>query len=181
MEASVQSRNPYSTPKAQVSGAKNEFGVIKIFSAKGRIGRVRYIGYSIGLTVLIAMLIGGLGGVLAAAVSPGAAVAVAGVGYIFMFVVMFLLTIQRAHDFNSTGWLSLLSLIPLVNFIFWFIPGTEGENRFGKQTPPNGTGAILLAAVLPFVFVVGIVAAIALPAYQDYVKRAAEASGQQTQ
>ncbi|MEQ1880244.1 MAG: DUF805 domain-containing protein [Burkholderiales bacterium] len=181
MEASVQSRNPYSTPKATVSGAQTEFGEIKILSARGRLGRVRYIGYSIGLTLLVAMLVGGLGGGLATAVGPGVAMAVAGIGYIFMFVVMFLLTIQRAHDFNTTGWLSLLSLIPLVNFIFWFVPGTEGENRFGKQTPPNSVGAMLLASILPLIFVVGIVAAIALPAYQDYVKRAAEASGQQTQ
>jgi uncharacterized membrane protein YhaH (DUF805 family) len=180
MEASVQSRNPYSTPKAQVSGAKGEFGEVKIFSAKGRIGRVRYIGYSIGLTLLIGMLIAGLGAA-GAAIGPGATMAVVVVGYIFMFVVMFLLTVQRAHDFNSTGWLSLLSLIPLVNLIFWFIPGTEGENRFGKQTPPNGTGAVLLAAILPIVFVVGILAAVAIPSYQEYVKRAAEVSGQQPQ
>jgi uncharacterized membrane protein YhaH (DUF805 family) len=181
MEASVQSRNPYSTPKAQVSGAKGEFGEIKIFSAQGRIGRVRYIGYSIGLTLLIGVLIGAVGGGLAAGVSPTAGLVAGGIGYVLMFVVMFLLTVQRAHDFNSSGWLSLLSLIPLVNLIFWFIPGTEGENRFGKQTPPNGTGAILLAAILPIVFVVGILAAVAIPSYQEYVKRAAEVSGQQPQ
>jgi uncharacterized membrane protein YhaH (DUF805 family) len=96
-----------------------------------------------------------------------------------MFVVMVMLTIQRAHDFNTTGWIALLAVVPLVNLIFWFIPGTEGENRFGRQTPPNSIVAILLALILPLVFVLGIVAAIAIPAYQDYVKRAqASQSGQ---
>ena len=26
-----------------------------------------------------------------------------------------MLTIQRAHDFNTTGWLAILSIVPLVN------------------------------------------------------------------
>jgi uncharacterized membrane protein YhaH (DUF805 family) len=159
--------NPYATPKAQVSGAETEYGEVRILSAKGRIGRIRYIGYSIGLTLLFGALMGAIGALAGAAATPAMFI-----GYAAMFVVMVLLTIQRAHDFNTTGWLALLSIIPLVNLIFWFIPGTQGENRFGKQTPPNGVVTVLLALILPLVFVVGIIAAVALPAYQDYVKRA---------
>ncbi len=81
-----------------------------------------------------------------------------------------LLSIQRAHDFNATGWLAILAFIPLLNLIFWFIPGTEGENRFGYKTPPNGKLAIVLACIIPAVMVIGIVAAIAIPAYQSYVQ-----------
>ena len=57
-------------------------------------------------------------------------------------------------------------------YLVRFVPGTDGENRFGPKTPPNGAGAVALALILPAVFVVGIVAAIALPAYQQYLQRA---------
>ena len=46
-----------------------------------------------------------------------------------------LLTIKRLHDFNCSGWLSLLLLIPIIGqilgFFITFIPGTKGDNRFG--------------------------------------------------
>jgi Tfp pilus assembly major pilin PilA len=35
-------------------------------------------------------------------------------------------------------------------------------------------GAIVVACLLPAIMIVGIVAAIAIPAYQDYVQRAAQ-------
>ena len=69
-----------------------------------------------------------------------------------------------------------LALVPLVNFIFWFIPGTDGENEYGMKTPPNGVGVTILAMIMPVVFITGILSAIALPAYSDYVKRAQIAS-----
>jgi Tfp pilus assembly protein FimT len=52
------------------------------------------------------------------------------------------------------------------------MPGTQGTNRFGDPPPPNTTGVILLALVLPLVLVAGILAAIAIPAYQNYAERA---------
>ena len=85
-----------------------------------------------------------------------------------------MLTIQRAHDFDTTGWLSILMLIPLVNLLFWFIPGTDGENRWGAKTPPNTVLVLIGAWIVPVIFFIGILAAIALPAYQDYTKRAQE-------
>jgi len=83
-----------------------------------------------------------------------------------------MLTIQRCHDFNTSGWLSLLVLVPLVNLIFWFIPGTDGPNRYGAPTPPNSTLVVVAACAVPvLVFVAGILAAIAIPAYQDFTLR----------
>ncbi len=32
-----------------------EYGEVKIFSARGRIGRVRYIGYTIGVSILVVL------------------------------------------------------------------------------------------------------------------------------
>jgi type IV pilus assembly protein PilA len=95
-----------------------------------------------------------------------------------MYTVLVLLSIQRAHDMNSTGWLSLIIFVPLAAFVFWFVPGSRGENDYGKPPPPNSTGAILLACLpLPMFFVVGILAAVSIPAYQDYSIRAQVSEG----
>jgi uncharacterized membrane protein YhaH (DUF805 family) len=177
----MQKRNPYAAPRTNVSPADSaeEYGEIKVFSAQGRIGRVRYIGYTFGYTFLIAMVIGIIGALLGGA-SAGLAFVVGAVGYIAIVVMQILLTIQRSHDMNVTGWLCLISLIPLAALIFWFVPGTRGANNFGPPPPPNTTGAVVAACILPIIMIVGIVAAVAIPAYQDYAQRAA-ASSQQTQ
>ncbi|HYL19076.1 MAG TPA: DUF805 domain-containing protein [Burkholderiales bacterium] len=165
--------NPYTAPKAAVGDMdEQEYQPIKTFSAAGRIGRARYIGYSIGY----ALLVGLCAGVIAAATGKagGGAIGMLVIfaAYAALIVVQMLLTIQRCHDFNTSGWVSLLILIPLVNLLFWFIPGTDGPNRFGAPPPPNTTGTIVLALILPAVFMVGIVAAVAIPAYQTYAQRA---------
>jgi len=164
--------NPYQAPAAAVTDAAERYQQVNVFSVSGRIGRVRYIGYSVGLSLLFGIVIGVLSSALAAAGAAAGVAVVAVLGYLGMFIVMFMLTIQRAHDFNTTGWLSILVLIPLVNLIFWFIPGTDGENDYGAPTPPNSTLAIIAALIVPIIAIVGILAAIAIPAYQGYVKRA---------
>jgi uncharacterized membrane protein YhaH (DUF805 family) len=165
--------NPYQAPGAPVADAKSEqYSQVKVWSAAGRIGRVRYIAYSIGYSFLISLVLGALSALIGRAAGGGAVIALTGVAYALIFVVMFLLTIQRAHDFNATGWLSILVLIPLVNLIFWIIPGTVGENRFGAPTPPNRTSTVIVALIIPIVAAVGILAAVAIPAYQQYVQRA---------
>ena len=78
--------------------------------------------------------------------------------------------------------LELLGLLPFVNLIFGLVllfkPGTDGRNTYGGKTPPNGVGVIILASLMPAFMVLGIVAAIALPAYTGYVKRAQQAQFQ---
>jgi hypothetical protein len=98
-----------------------------------------------------------------------------------MLIVGVMLTIQRCHDFDVSGWLSLLLIVPVAPLLFWIIPGTKGANRFGAPTPPNSTGVVVLALILPILFFVGIIAAIALPAYQSYVERARMAQELQQQ
>ena len=176
----MQNRNPYAAPRTNVTrrDSTEDYGEIRIWTSEGRIGRVRYIGYTFGLTMLIAMLIGVAAAVLGAA-SPALAFGVGAVGYIAIIVVQILLTIQRSHDMNVTGWLCLISLIPLAALVFWFVPGTRGENNYGKQPPPNSAGAVVLACIVPVIMIVGILAAIAIPAYQDYTQRVAGSEFQQ--
>jgi type IV pilus assembly protein PilA len=142
----------------------------------GRIGRVRYIAYSIALSVLV--LIGtGILAVAVAVVDETAAIGVLLIGYLATYAIQFLPGIQRSHDINVSGWLSLITLVPFGPLVFWFVPGTRGENNYGLQPPPNGVGVILIASFLPVISVVGILAAIAIPAYQDYTIRAQVSEG----
>jgi len=164
--------NPYRSPTAAVHDQVEEYGEVRVFSTAGRLGRVRYIGYSIGLTLLFSAIGGVLGGIVGAA----GIVALAGPLGLLMglavLVVQVMLTIQRCHDFNANGWLCLLVLIPLVNLVFWIVPGTDGPNRYGAPPPPNSAGVVALALILPMVFVIGIMAAISIPAYKQYQDRA---------
>jgi len=174
----MQNANPYQPPAAAVADQQEEYGEVKVLSASGRLGRVRYIGYSIGVTVLVyagVFLVGLLAGFARAGWMAG----VLGLlGFAVLVVLQILLTVQRCHDFNASGWVSLVAFIPLAALVFWFVPGTPGSNRYGPPPPPNSTRAILLASVLPLIFVVGILAAIALPAYQKYTHRAHQSSAQ---
>lgn len=47
-------------------------------------------------------------------------------------------SVRRMHDINKSGWWVLISLIPLVGWI-WFIvlaatKGTEGDNQYGAES-----------------------------------------------
>src|SRR4029077_2762230 len=161
-------QNPYGAPRARVGDAAEEFQPVKLFAVSGRIGRARYIVYSI--LVQFALI---LPAMALMALSPKAGLVVLAIAYIATFVISIMLTIQRSHDFNMTGWFSLLVFVPLANLVFWFLPGTDGPNRVGAKTQPNSTRVLVSLWIVPVVFVLGIVAAVALPAYQDYVKRAA--------
>ena len=139
---------------------------VRLFSASGRIGRARYIAYGFGL-YLLSMLAGVVGARLFGEV--GAVLAT--VAWVAMAVLGVMLTIQRCHDFNVTGWLALLIVVPLANLAFLFIPGTDGPNRFGAPTPPNSVGVLVVAWLIPGIVIAGMIAAIALPAYQAYLQR----------
>ena len=151
---------------------------VKLFSSRGRMGRLRYIGYGFVLNI-IALSIFSVLGIIAAILIPllapddtGAVMAVViGVIGLPVLVINFLWAIQRCHDFNATGWWSLILLFPLAGLVLWFIPGSEAENHFGPSPPENGVG-VVLAVALPLaglVPVAGILAAIAIPAYNDYM------------
>jgi uncharacterized membrane protein YhaH (DUF805 family) len=166
-------QNPYAPPQAGVAELDDdEIGVITPFSPKGRLGRVRYLAYSMGATFLMALLIAVATGLSAAIGLPMLGGVIGVIAYIAFVVFGIILVIQRSHDFDQSGWLALLAIVPLLNLIFVFVPGTRGRNRFGPQTPPNGKLGVVVVIGFIGIFVIGILAAIAIPAYQDYVTRA---------
>jgi len=132
----------------------DDYGTFRPFDATGRVGRLRYLVYTFGISILLNII------VLIAAFIPLLGIVIMIVACIAMIAIYFYLTIQRCHDFNMTGWLSLISLIPLVAIVFLFIPGTKGENDYGYQPPPNTTlinvVAIALIGISILFFVAGI-------------------------
>lgn len=162
--------NPYEAPQSRVADIVEgaEYQEIKMWSAKGRIGRLRYLAYTTGATMIVALL----SGVLTPIAGPGVAVTVTMIAYIPLLIFCILAGIQRSHDMNWTGWSILLAMIPLVGLIWIFKGGSEGANEYGGPPPPNTLAVKILGLLLPIVFFVGMVAAIALPAYSDYMQRA---------
>ena len=170
--------NPYATPHAAVGEVHHEeFQEVRFFSAAGRIGRVRYLGYLMGTYFLFGLAVG-----LIAAVGAGLGMrdnnlllVPFGIAYVGMLVTGTMQAIQRCHDCDKSGWWILLMLVPLLNFFFilylTLMPGADGANRFGARPVPNSIGVVILACILPL-SIIGILAAVALPAYNQYVARA---------
>lgn len=163
--------NPYAAPGAQVADINQEYSDLWVYSMEGRLGRLRYIAYSFGLSLLIQFIAGIAGGI--SAVLPGdigAAVMmiVIIVAYIMLLVTSFFIMVKRLHDVNKSAWFLLLFLVPLINILFGlyllFAPGTDGDNNFGPPPPPNSRGVVIAASLLIAIMVLGILAAILLPA-----------------
>ncbi|MDZ7829395.1 MAG: DUF805 domain-containing protein [Halofilum sp. (in: g-proteobacteria)] len=147
---------------ATVEDASPGQGELKVLTAQGRIGRMRYIAWSfaIGLVVALIAMIGG--GILSFLAGPLGMLFMA-ICYIAMIVAIVLITIQRCHDFNATGWLALILLVPLAPIVFWFIPGTAGSNSYGPPPPPNSTAVKVLFWLMIVCIVLGVIGSIAMP------------------
>lgn len=161
---------PYATPKAAVAEALPEFGELKAFTTDGRIGRLRYLAWSMVLMLACLPLFGIAGGFFAASeILGGLLMVVVGIA---VAVVGIMFGVQRLHDIGWSGWLLLVTLVPIVGGVFsllmFIIPGSTAANRFGPPPPPNSRAVKILALLWVAFIVIGIVAAIALPAYMGY-------------
>ncbi len=176
--------SPYAPPQAKVGDDLPEFGELKVRSLSGRIGRVRYLGWSAALSFIVfgAYLVASL----LMAVSLPLGVAAIAIVVIAAMVFSVPIGVQRLHDLGWSGWLWLALIVPFVNVVLsllmLFMPGEQTANRFGPPPPPNSTGVKVLAfSWLLFPVFGGILAAIAIPAYQSYVERAQAAQASQHQ
>ena len=172
--------NPYVAPSSDVATA-DEFGEVKIFSFAGRIGRMRYLAFSMVMVIAMYFATGIVAAVALPQAANGMTVMTLLIGLLSLVSLLlgFMFMIQRLHDMDACGWWSLLMFVPVVNalmgLVLLFAPGTRGDNRFGLQPKPNGVGVYLAGLALPVV-IVGVLAAVAIPAYNEYLSRAQAAA-----
>lgn len=177
--------NPYAAPEALLAEpvASDETYEPKIFSLQGRIGRLRYIAYSWLAVVLAGGLSLVLVGILSAVLQRGVNGILTWISYIPIYIASLIMAKRRMNDFDSSGWAALLILVPVLNaflgLYLMFKAGTPGPNRFGPPPAKNSKGVVALAWLMPAIAIIGVVAAIAIPAYQQYVTRAKAAAEQQ--
>jgi len=176
--------NPYTAPDAALAIEQDELYQPLIFSFKGRIGRLRYLAYGVGIYLVFMVIMVGVAVIVGMSMAAGGESAMSavvvilmGILYIAMIVMSVMIAKRRLNDLNRSGWWFLLFIVPLINFVMAiyviFFPGTEGSNNFGPAPEQNSLGVKILALMVPVVFIgVGILAAIAIPQYQDYVMRA---------
>ena len=178
---------PYQAPSAELSANVDESYQPKFLAASGRIGRMRYVVYAFGLTMLSYLAIAVVGGILAA-IMGGFDSASANSGatmFLGILVMTVIYAIRRLNDINASGWFVLLFLVPIVNLIMGllliFMPGTKGANKFGPKPVANSGGVIAAFVVVAVLFVgyIGVLMAVAVPAYNQYVERAQAASEMQ--
>ncbi len=179
--------NPYTAPGANLDVAAAASYQPRFLAAHGRIGRLRYLAYSFGASMLLYLafvpvaMLGGVMGAMSGS-EPNAGMGVVtilmvAVIYIGLLAVYFIYTKRRLNDLGKSGWLGLLILVPLVNLFMWiyiqFFPGEKGPNQYGPAPVPNSGGVI---AVVVFVVVIPLLTlfAVAIPAYQSYLERAGQ-------
>jgi uncharacterized membrane protein YhaH (DUF805 family) len=112
---------------------KEEFDIINfLFSLKGRAGKKEFWIY-IGAEFLTAFIVGFIV-VLMKMDKEQTNLFMAIVSLIFLYPNI-AVTAKRAHDFNYSGYLSLITLTPYIGFLLMiitgFIEGDKEENKYG--------------------------------------------------
>ena len=166
--------NPYSAPDAALdTGMGSESYEPTIFSFQGRLGRMRYLAYGMGIMMLFMFIVGILSAVLIPMVAAGGdSLGFVGglvllVLYVPAIIFMIMFGKRRLNDLNRSGWWILLTLVPIVNLVLsiymLFFPGTDGTNNFGPAPAPNSTGVLILGWIVIILFVLSIVGSIMGP------------------
>lgn len=156
--AAAPQQTPYAPPRATIDEYAGQVGELKVNSFKGRIGRMRYLAWSLVLMFAFAIIIAALTAVALLSETLSSILVIG--ASICMVVISVQVGVQRLHDMGWTGWLWLLNLVPIVNSVFWIImlvvPGTAGSNRFGPEPPPNSLMVNLLAGLFLLLLFVGV-------------------------
>lgn len=143
--------SPYSPPRAAVGEALPEFSELKVFSVQGRIGRLRFLAWTL-VSLLVAAAVAG---VIAISLFAGEQFMLGGlIGMVALLAYLYVnitISVQRLHDLGWSGWLWLLNLVPLVASVFpiliMIMPGNTGANRYGAPPPPNSTAVKVLCSL----------------------------------
>ncbi|MCU0075569.1 DUF805 domain-containing protein [Pseudomonas koreensis] len=149
--------SPYAPPRAAVGDRLPEFAPLKPLSAEGRIGRLRYLAWSMVLSLVTLPIVSvfALIGLGLVSTDSTTGLIIGGLLAFFLFlafaIVGILFSIQRLHDIGWSGWLWLLTLVPFVGSFFplviMVVPGNTGANRYGPPPPPNSTAVKVLCSL----------------------------------
>lgn len=182
--------SPYAPPQADVAERVPEYAPLKPFSIEGRIGRLRFLAWSMVLSLVTIAVVGVFALIALALVSTDSTAGLI-VGGILAFVlcVVFLIatiliSVQRLHDVGWSGWLWLLNLVPFVGSFFPLLlvvlPGSGVANRYGAPPPPNSTAIKVLSSLWLVLIALMIVGAMAggISAIQDTYENTLENSYQ---
>ena len=180
--------SPYAPPRSVVGDDLPEYSSLNVFTINGRIGRLRYLAWTLVLTV--AMLVAGgiiaTAGFAVATASPTAGMILGvllGLALCIAIVVVSVqIGVQRLHDLGWSGWLYLLNLVPLVNSIFplllLVLPGNPGANQYGAPPPRNSTAVKVLAtlwlAFIPLMLI--LVVSLGMNGYLDQLEANVDSS-----
>ncbi|MFJ4251423.1 DUF805 domain-containing protein [Pseudomonas sp. DTU12.3] len=155
--AVMEPSSPYAPPRANVGESLPAFATLKPFSVEGRIGRLRYLAWSMVLTLVTLPIIGIFAlialGLVGADSTSG--LIIGGIFAVFLFLALLIASImfsvQRLHDIGWSGWLWLLTLVPFVGsffpFVVMIVPGNSVANRYGPPPPPNSTAVKVLCSL----------------------------------
>ena len=155
--------SPYASPLAMAAEDDNEVGELNIWGVNGRIGRMRYVAWSMVYTLALLPVM--LVCALAFKISPWLGGLLGIVALIAAMVIGIQISVKRLHDIGWSGWLLLIALVPLVGSIFqiliFVMPGTKGSNLYGPPPPENSQAVKVLfwiwIALIGAGFVIGII------------------------
>lgn len=164
-----ESLSPYAAPRSAVSEPLPAFGTLRVFTTDGRIGRLRYLAWSLVLLLAMGVLFAVAGALMTASTTLG--FVLMGLVGLLTLGLSVMIGVQRLHDLGWSGWWYLLNLVPIVGYVFPFLmlglPGSDGPNRFGSPPPPNSRSVTWLAWGWIVVILLGIAAAVLVPSYMS--------------
>ncbi|HEX8614121.1 MAG TPA: DUF805 domain-containing protein [Telluria sp.] len=168
--------NVYAAPSTTFSDSDPDVAAkTTLFAFNGRIGRARWIAYTLALWMLgsivlsiVLQLLGLINIKLVESVGFGLSLA--------LWCIPALVSRRRLQDLGLSAYYLLGLVVPFVNLYFFFMlmfkRGDEGSNEYGPVPAPNDRVVFWLAMIIPGIMLVGILAAIALPAYKSYTDKA---------
>lgn len=155
--ALAEPQSPYAPPQARVGEKLPEFAALRPFGVEGRIGRLRFLAWTMVLSLVTLPIVGVFALIGLGVVSDNSTTGliIGGIFAFFLFLAFLVLSvlfcIQRLHDIGWSGWLWLLNLVPFVGSFFplviMVVPGNPGANRYGPPPPPNSTAVKVLCAL----------------------------------
>lgn len=141
--------SPYAPPRSPVAQKWPDVGELKVFTVQGRIGRLRYLAWSMVLMFVALIMFAVCMTLMSMSLITGGLFGT--VAFVVFLVVSIQIGAQRLHDAGWSAWLLLLNLVPFVGSVFPFlmmaVPGNTGPNQYGAPQPPNSKGVKILAAL----------------------------------